>query len=82
MSKRKNKCTFEGQDYRLIENGVYEASYEHYETSRNFSIKHTEYKKAKGGKLYIWLNLDPYNHKQRTPNEKTSIVHCIQLQIG
>ena len=66
----KSKCTFEGQDYLLIENGIYEASYEYYETSQNFSVRHTDPKKAKGGKLYIWLSLDPYNNKKRKNGEK------------
>lgn len=67
--RSKSICTFEGQDYPLVEEGLYEAAYAYYETSRNFSGKHTDPKKALGGKLYLWFTLDPYNDKQRADTE-------------
>jgi len=67
--RSRNTCTFEGQDYPLVEDGLYEAAYAYYETSRNFSGKHTDPKKARGGKLYLWFTLDPYNNKQRANTE-------------
>ena len=46
--RSRNTCTFEGQDYPLVEDGLYEAAYAYYETSRNFSGKHTDPKKHEG----------------------------------
>ena len=65
-----NNCIFEGQDYQLIEAGIYEAVYQHYETSRNFSIRGPEPKRLQGGKLYLWFLVDPYGNQGLPPDEK------------
>ena len=59
----RNNCIFEGQDYQLIEAGIYEAVYQHYETSRNFSVRGPGPKRLQGGKLYLWFLLDPYGNQ-------------------
>ena len=63
-------CTFEGQDYQLIGKGIYEAVYQHYETSRNFSIRGPGPKRLQGGKLYLWFLVDPYGNQGLPPDEK------------
>ena len=56
-------CEVVGQDYILIPEGEYEVLLQHWETSSQYSRKNKdEPRSLKGGKLYLWFQVDPYNN--------------------
>ena len=58
------ECQLLGPENVLIPEGIYQASYMHYETNGMFAKKAKATKaKLEGGKLYAWFWIDPYGEK-------------------
>jgi len=58
------ECELVGPENILIPEGIYQASYLHYETSGMYSKKINQNRKQReGGKLYLWFWIDPYSEK-------------------
>ena len=58
------ECQLLGPENVLIPEGIYQASYMHYETNGMFAKKAKATKaKLEGGKLYAWFWIDPYREK-------------------
>tara|TARA_B110000971_G_scaffold41606_1_gene40894 strand:+ start:209 stop:679 length:471 start_codon:yes stop_codon:yes gene_type:complete len=55
-------CEIIGRDYTFIPEGEYEVVLDSWETSSRFSRKDKDDPSViKGGKLYLWFRVDPYN---------------------
>jgi len=60
----KGECELIGPENTLIPEGIYEASYLHFETSALYSKKPVRKgKRREGGKVYLWFWIDPYGNK-------------------
>ena len=58
------ECQLLGPENVLIPEGIYQASYMHYETNGMFAKKAKATKaKLAGGKVYAWFWVDPYGQK-------------------
>lgn len=58
------ECELLGPENFLIPEGIYQASYMHYETNGMFARKIKDSNaKLKGGKVYGWFWIDPYEQK-------------------
>jgi hypothetical protein len=58
------ECQLLGPENVLIPEGIYQASYMHYETNGMFAQKAKTVKAGlAGGKLYAWFWIDPYGQK-------------------
>ncbi len=58
------ECQLLGPENSLIPEGIYQASYMHYETNGMFAKKAKATKaKLAGGKVYAWFWIDPYKEK-------------------
>lgn len=58
------ECKLLGPENILIPPGIYQASYLHHETCGMYSRKMKgEKSRLKGGKVYLWFQIDPYREK-------------------
>ncbi len=63
------ECKLVGPENILIPEGIYQASYLHFETGGMYSKKIAQNRKQRdGGKLYLWFWIDPYNEKLSNDN--------------
>ena len=84
MRSSNDDCELVGTDYILVPEGEYEIYFISWETSSRFSRKDSkDPSKIKGGKLYLWFEIDPYNNQ----GEKKLVfmalnVEAVLLPIG
>lgn len=63
-SQDKGECLLIGPGNHLVEPGIYQASYLHFETCGMYGKKISKDKtKLSGGKLYLWFWIDPFAEK-------------------